>query len=187
MLELQNIKFKEYLTLDNTYEYDYCAKFAYKFKERIDHFGIGDLMQKPFGDIKDFQYDLEHSLSWQQMTNYFTLFSGVSSKEIGDKLFIEICQAKSFLVSEMEQLIEIERIALASQLESDEEEADTGELRDFGIYLQLRKLAVTFNTTIYEIKKWPYEDCFTELVADKRIYEYNKRLSEIRRRHLRGR
>ncbi|MEX0598007.1 MAG: hypothetical protein WD512_16075, partial [Candidatus Paceibacterota bacterium] len=59
MIELEKITLREYSELENKEEYDFAMKYAFIFKEPIDEYKIGDVMELSFGLVKDFQYDLE--------------------------------------------------------------------------------------------------------------------------------
>ena len=182
MIELENITYKQYLEIEDKSLYDYCIKYAYSFNKPVDHLKITDLMEYDFGIVKDLQYDFQNGITWQQLLDYICELKNIKLKDIVNNLLINLCQIKSYLKSEIERINEIESLTLSFEPEEDEIRAGIDILAPFGIYLQLRQIALTFHKSIYEIRKWKYADCFTELVCQKKISEFEKNLFEIRRK-----
>lgn len=176
MIELKDITFKEYFDLEYRTEYDYAIRYAYSFLKPIDHFNLGDFMQLHFGIVKDIQYDYFQGLSWEQFYDYM---KQIKDKDISKEKLIIVCQAKSYLVSEIIRLSEIESIALAHEPSDDEERAGMDRFKDLGVYLQIRSLTggdVTKNELVRSMK---YEDCFVELVTQKALKDYDRELTKI--------
>ena len=181
MITIDDISFREYFEREDKYEYDFLARYGRAFTASEDTLGIGDVMQLSFGLVKDIQADLEEGIDWQSMTTYLSLASRIEIKLLTGRKFLEICKARSYLVTEIERLIELERRELSHAPTSEEINAGIEDLGYLSIYLQMRSIATTFSKSIEEIRAWTYEACFTELVASKRLYEYDRRLIEIRR------
>jgi hypothetical protein len=176
MIELINISFKEYFYLDDRSEYDYAIRYAYKFNQGIDNFGFGDFMKLSFGLVKDLQYDLQNGLTWEQIIDYMILIKNV---EYGGNTLLEMCQQRQYMVNEIERISKVEAIALSHESTDEEVRAGIEDFEPLGNYLQFRQLAITFSKSIDEVRAWPYELCFTELVAQKKLNDYEKRYTKI--------
>lgn len=179
MIELRNINFKEYFELEDHSEYDFAIKYSYDFLKAVDIFNVGDLMKQSFGLIKDLQTDLS-GLTWEQYFDYVVKMTKKDIKEIVEYKLIELCQFKCYIVEEIQRITEIESKVLGHTTTAEEKNAGIEELNELGYYLQLRSLACEDITKIDKVKELQYELCFTELVAQKRIFEYQERLYKLK-------
>jgi hypothetical protein len=182
MIEINNITYIEYSELKDKNEYDYCIKFAYSFNKPVDILKIGDLTEQKFGIVKDMQYDFQNGITWEQLFDYIFQMKGSDIKSLAAMKLINLCQIKSYLKSEIERINDIESIVLTHDVDEDEIRAGIEELSQFGIYMQLRQIALTFHKSINEIKHWKYDECFTELVVQKKLSEYQENLFEIKKK-----
>lgn len=177
MLELKSISVKEYLELDERAEYDFAIKNAIQFNEPIDTLEIGNLIYKPFGIIKDFQYFLENGLTFNKQIELMIELTG--NKELIKTKLTDYCKACNYVTKSIEKIIDTERQVLSYQSTFEEESAGIGLFDGLGIYMQIRKLANNDVTKLEAVRNIQYCDCFTELVALKQLDEFQRRLNEI--------
>lgn len=181
-MKINNLPYHQYLTLEDKSEIDYAIRYGDQFQIPHDHLDIGDFTELPFGTVKDIQYDWEREMRWPKLLEYFAEISGKDLKEIGKMGIVEIYQQKNFFEEQINNINKIESNGLGHIATSDEKEAGIDRFKDFGQYLQLRKLALNDITKIEQIKKMKYKHCFAELVIDKMISDFDKDLSDIRNR-----
>jgi len=179
MIKLNNITFAQYVELEESQDYDYAINYAYTFNKPVDHYKVGDIMQLPFGLVKDLQFDMQEGLTWLQFTEYMVK---LSNKNIGNEKLLEVCQQRSFIIKAMEELIEVEKISLSGNSTGDEDEAGIDEFKNFGIEMQIRNLTKGDVTKKEHVRNIPYEDCFVELVISKKLSDYEENLNKIRNR-----
>jgi len=179
MIELRNIKLKEYFELEDKSEYDFAIKYSFNFNKEVNIFEVDELMKQPFGLIKDMQYYL-NELTWERLVEFIEKLSGIDSKKIGDTKLIDICQFKSWIVSEINKINLIEEQALSYDVTEEEKQAGIDELSMLGTHLQIRSLANDDLTKYEAIRSLPYELCFTELFTKKKLFEYQERLWKIK-------
>ena len=87
-----------------------------------------------------------------------------------------------WLWASIEHINEIESMTLTHEIDQDEIRAGIEKLAPLSIYIQIRQIAITFSKSINEVRKWKYSECFTELVTQKRLSDYEKELFEIKRK-----
>jgi hypothetical protein len=179
MIELKNITYKEFLESPEIAYYDFASRYGNQFNEPIDHFKLGDAMSWEFGTVKDIQYDLQTGLTWDQLIDYLCKISNKDIEVFKDSDFIDICQQKTYILSEINKINEVESIKLNYNAKADEINAGIDKLGIYGIYLQIRKLAKEDITKIKEVRKMKYQDCFIELCVIKDIDEYTERYNAI--------
>ena len=180
MIIIEDITVNEYISIEDDEvkkEYDYAIKYAYIYNKPKDYYKLGDIMKLPFGWIKDFQYALSEGMVWD---DYIKLISVFVKKPYNEKL-LRLCQQRVYLINAMEELIYVEEKALSSSLSSDEESAGMDDFDGFGIELQFRNLTGGDVTKKDDVRNIPYEDCFVELVLQKKISDYERRLMNIRK------
>jgi len=106
MIALNSISVAQYLELDDKSEYDFAMKFAFRFKEPIDEYKIGDVMEQPFGWVKDFQYELEQELTFAKLID-FVIETG-KIKNIGKEPLDKFMRFSNYLITSIQQIIEVE-------------------------------------------------------------------------------
>jgi hypothetical protein len=180
MIEIRNITYREYLTVDDRSEYDFAIKYSYEFNKPVDTFQFGDFVELKFGLIKDIQFDVSIGLTWDNIFSYIKSVKGLDVKEIAGNSLVSICQFKSYILEEIKRINEIETISLGHTVTADEEAAGIKELAVLGAYTQFRALAKEDITKIEYVKNMKYEDCFLELVAQKLLYEYQERFMRLK-------
>jgi hypothetical protein len=173
-MNLPNIPFNEYLkmNLDDGYVYTYSLKFGRYLNKPIDHFGIGDLREKTFGQVKDWQEMFAAGVDITDMPKALALFVTKPLKAIYFQPIVEVAQTFAFIVEQIKDITEVEGIALARRLTDEENTAGVERFEVYGVYPQLRSIATAFHVTINEVKAMPYNDCFVELCYQKDLAEY---------------
>lgn len=173
-MKLKNITYNEYFELEDKKEYDFAIKYAKELNEPKDIFGIGDFTELTFKTVKDMQYYIENGLEWNHIFELIETTKGKTYKEIGVIYIKDLCMFKSYVVEEIYRINKIESIALAHQSTSEEENAGIDDLAELGSYLQFRSLANEDVLKIEAVGQLKYSACLLELVARKKIDEYQK-------------
>lgn len=182
MIELNNITFLQYFELEDKSEYDYAIKYAYRFNEPVNHIQIPEFFQMPFGFVKDLQYDFSQGITWDQIFGYL---NKIKTDGYQNWKLLELCQMKTFLANQIDFINTIESEKLTSDnISADEVEAGIDELSELGIYLQIRELTGGDVTKNEAVRNTKYEDCFVELVTQKRLADYQRELRRIQARNL---
>lgn len=181
MIELTSISVAQYLELEDKTEYDFAMKFAFVFKEPVDEYGIGDMMEQPFGYVKDFQYEIEQGLSFAKLIDLVTETKKI--KNIGKEPLDKLMRFANYLITSIEQIVEVENESLAYEPDPDEIEAGMDKFNGLGVYLQIRSLTNGDITKFDQVRKLPYSLCFTEMYTAKQMSDYQKDLMKIKQRH----
>lgn len=180
LFEVDNISFKIYAQLKDTTEYDYILKYSRLFNVPVDRFNVGELTEKPFGLVKDLQYDLNNGVTWMQLLEYFEKLTDKPVTELSNYGLLELNQFKQFIFEEVAKINEIEKVGLASTIEQDEERAGIDRFSVYGNYIQFVDLANDDILKIEEVKKLKYIDCFMLLKLRHDRNEYQKELFRIK-------
>ena len=178
MIELNNITLGEYLDLEDKSEYNFAMKFAFRYKNPKDEFGIKNISEVEFGIIKDYQYLAE--------SKQLTIFNEVSFlcdmakvKSMGCEKLDKICRALFWVSAEINKLIKIETRELAYEPTSIEMMAGIESFNGFGVFIQIDSLAGGDPVKYEKIRKLPYHVCFAKLLLNKKNNEFQKRYNEI--------
>jgi len=167
---------KEYIELNDRAEINTMLRFSERARQAIDHYGIGDVMEWDFDIVKEMQATLQ-DLNFLRAVTYM---HQLGVKNIGRCELIKAIQNYNYLIEQIKKSIELENELLKSESDSDSIMAGIEELEEIGIYLQLRQIAIALHYSIEQVKKMKYKDALLELVAQKRINDYQKRLTEIK-------
>lgn len=176
MIELKNITVKEYFELEDTSKYDFAMKYAIRFTDPVDEFKLEDFFEQKCGLVKDFQYDYERGLSFAQSFDYACKFS---QKELHNEKLDVVCRFIRYLIEQLINIIKVEREVLSHDANEDEERAGLERFENIGIYLQLRSVAITFNTTPQHIKEWTYSELLAEMFTAKQVSDYQREYNKI--------
>lgn len=166
---------KDYIELENKSEIDTIIRFSDLAKQSMDTLGIGKFDDWPFDTVKQLQAEVRE-LSFYRAVFWFDIF-GV--KDIGDKELFRAIQCYNYLLDQVRRTIELENELLSSH-DADFELAGIAELEELGAYLQIRQIAITLGMRIDEVKRMRYADAMLELVAQKRINDFQRRLQEVK-------
>lgn len=177
MIQIENITLKDYFKLEDTSEYDFAMKYAFRFTEPNDKLNIGDIMQLSFGLIKDFQYDYSQGLTFDKMVSY--ICQAANKKTLSNEQLDIICQTANYFKSEIDKLNSYEGELLGYEPTGEEIEAGIEEFNQFGVFNQIDSLACGDITKHDEVRALPYSVCFTKLYKDKLSSEFQKRYNKI--------
>jgi hypothetical protein len=180
MIELEKISVNQYLELEDRTEYDFAIKYASIFTNQKDEYGIGDVMELPFGFIKDFQYELQSGISFEKL---FSFIQELVKKKIGSEPLDKFVRFSNYLTESVRQIVEVEEKTLAYEPTDKENIAGINRFEGLGVYLQIRSLTGGDLTKYEHIRSMPYSVCFTEMYAAKQITEYERELMKLNREH----
>lgn len=175
-MQLNNITLSEYMNLDVDAQVEY--DFFIKYCTPVDKFNIGDMTAQSFGVVKDLQFDLSDGIGWSQIAEYIMKLTKKEAKNIP---ILDLSRFWKYIQSEIERITEIESLTLAYTATDKEIAAGIDELNVLGIYMQIRQLTGGDVTKNEQVRNTRYDECFTELVACKLLYEYEMRYTKLMR------
>jgi hypothetical protein len=178
LIELNPISVSQYLELEDKSEFDFAMKFAFVFTEPIDEYKIGDIMEQPFGWVKDFQYEIEQGLSFAKLIDLVSETGKI--KDIGKEPLDKFMRFANYLITSIQQIVEVENESLAYEPDPDEVEAGMDKFNGLGVYLQIRSLTGGDVTKFDQVRQLPYSLCFTEMYTAKQMSDYQKDLTRIK-------
>lgn len=179
-MKVVNITFKQYFELEDKTDYNFYLKygvFGYS-----DHFKTGDFSELPFGFVKTAQQivNSKEGLTWD---NYFELIQDLivkSKQELAKEYLFQLHMNRLYIVKEIEKINKMESAALNYKPDSQEVAAGINDFSKFGSFLQFEKLAGGDILKIDEVKKLPYDICFTKLYLDSEKSQFEKRLMKLK-------
>lgn len=180
MIELAAISLRQYVELEDRSEYDFAMKYAFRFKEPIDEYKLGDMTEQTFGLVKDLQYDIETGMTFDKLLDYIKQLSKVN--DIGAEPIDKVMRFSNYLIESIKQIIEVENQSLSYEPDMDEEEAGMDRFTGLGVYLQMRSIATTFHITPQKVREWKYADALTEMYTAKQLNDYERELMKIKQR-----
>lgn len=178
-MKIPKLTFNEYFVLEDKTEQNFAIKYI---KESKDIFSIGDFTELSFKTVKNMQSSIADGLKWENIFDLLENEKGLKQKAIGLLPVMELAKFKLYIDEQIQIINTIESIALSHSTTNEEEIAGIEDLSDLGTYLQFRELANNDILKIEAIGKMKYSDCFLELVARKRLYDYKKAYSDRRNR-----
>jgi hypothetical protein len=137
------------------------------------------MTEKPFGLIKDLQFDFSSGITWEQLITYIARITGKGQKEVVDFSLFDVCQAKRYIMEEIERISELEHNTLSYMPTDKEIRAGIEKLDPLGSYMQFRSIARALNMTIEQVKTMRYDEAFLELYAQKLLNEYEANYQKI--------
>jgi hypothetical protein len=176
MITLDHITLSQYSNLEDKKEYDFAMKYAFIFTDPVDEYKIGDLMELPFGFIKDLQYEIEIGLTFTKLIDF--IIEITNKKSIINEPLDKICRFGNYLTKGVKKIIEVEKIALAHEPSGEEEAAGIDRFNGLGVALQIRQLTRGDVTKSEVVRSLPYSVCFTELYICKLESDFQKELRE---------
>lgn len=176
MIELDYLKVKEYMNLEDSSEYDFAIKYANIFTNAADEYDVGDIMELPFGFIKDFQYELENGMS---IAKLIALIQDIVKIKVAEEPLDKFIRFSNYLKESIRELIEVEEKTLSYEPSAKESAAGIDKFEGLGVYLQIRSLTNGDLTKYFKIRELPYSLCFTELYTSKTLYEYQQDLAKL--------
>lgn len=180
-MELKNITIDEYLQLEDPTQYDFFMRYSNKLNFGSDTMGVHDLMEHKFGLIKDLQYDIANGMTWNQKIEYVMKLTGKDYKTITSYKLTRFCPGWKYVLDQIDLITSIEMETLSYTPTNEEKQAGIDELDVLGVYLQIRKIAITLHYTIDQVKNMQYDEAFLELVTQKKLSDYEAELSRVYR------
>ena len=162
-MKLENIALKEFLQLDNVDEYHFAFKYASIFKEKVDHLGIGNLLIRSFGAVKDIQELYGTNFNVFDLVKGLTTLCEKTEQEIYDMGIVEFVQARNYFESELEKISNAEAVTFNRTPTDRELRAGIENMGIFGVELQLDSLCQGDITRRDKIRAEQYGKCFTWL------------------------
>lgn len=185
---MQNVKFvnislRELSLLEDNSEYMFALQYSPTFQIPVDHLGIGEIMLKPFGLIKDTQESLSKFGSTDDFIGLLSQFSGKTEEEIIDSGLLEFMQSKAYLIEKLTELAEMEKQTLSRGTTTEEEQAGIDALAVFGVEIQIEQLCKGEIWQRDKVRATPYHVAFAWLSMWSKRSDFNERLQEIRMRN----
>ena len=178
-MNLKNITIAEYLAMDNQEEYNFFMRYSNVLNRQEDTFHIGDMTEQKFGIVKDLQYDLSAGMTWNHIIEYVMKLTSKSYDTITAMTLTRFCPGWKYIRDEIDRISDIEMQALSYYPTDEEVRAGIGSLDVLGVYLQIRKIALTLHYSIEQVKEMRYDEAFLELVTEKKLSEYESELTKI--------
>ena len=175
-----NIPLRDFFELEDSSEYFFAFEHSPNFKEAIDHLGIGNMRQKPFGIVKDLQELYSGNVSTAQLIEQLCLFSGKTEEQVLDMKILEFMQSRNYLEQSINRISEIESLKFGRGSTDEEKRVGIDRLGMYGIETQLDKLDHGMLWMTDEIRALPYERCFIRLAMWNDVNEFNEELQRIR-------
>lgn len=178
-MKLDNITFVDYVNLKDRSEYDYALRYG--IYESKDLFLIGEMVDCPFGFVKDMQDILNYEgLTWEKLIDEISTYKKINKADVANRPLFDLHKFRLYLKEQVEKINEIEQIS-GHAPEPDEESAGIEVFAKYRAFLQYDKLSNGDITKIEEIKKLPYSICFAKLMLDADKADYEEKLFKIRR------
>jgi hypothetical protein len=173
-MELQNIPFNQLLQLSEAdgYQYIYAIKFGKFLNNPVDHLAIGELRQRTFGEVKDWQSMHEGGLVLRDYPVALSIFFDKPLPELYALGVVEVCQTVAYLCEQIRNICAVEREALVRKPTIKEVKAGLDRFNRYGSWPQLYSIATTFGKSIQEVRRWSYNECFVILCYQKDYSEY---------------
>lgn len=179
-VKLINLTLREFFCLEDTSEYLFAFEHSPDFKKAVDHLSIGNVRQKPFGLVKDFQELYSGNVSTEQLIEQLMLFSGKSVDEILDAGILEFMQTRNYLKDAIASINEIEILKFGRDTTDEEKRAGIEKLGMYGVSIQIEKLCKGEIWRLKEVRELPYDTCFVWLAMWNDTAEFNEELQRIR-------
>lgn len=177
-MQVPHITLKQYINGQNVDQVNYVLRYGNIRPE--DLFKIGDIMKRPFGLVKDCQSMFQVGSTWERYINFLIDEFKINSKVIQNESIYKLHSSRLWLREQIIKINELESNNLGHTSEGDEHSAGIEVFSKYGPFLQFDSLAGGDVTKIEEVKKVPYEICFTKLLLNKDSNEYEKALNRIR-------
>lgn len=184
MIDIKTLTYKQYFDC-NTDDIEFIIKYDNNFSIPIDTFNVGDIMELPFGLVKDCQELFTKEFHIQELFNIILEYNILHIDNISDKPIIEIYQFVNYVKQEIEKINLTEREKLAGNQVTDEQiEAGIEDFDELGIYLQFNELTNGDVTKFEAVRKTKYSICLLELIHRKKVADYTKKINDIQLRKM---
>lgn len=172
-MQLNSINIGEYLHLseEERESYDFAIKYSEQAEAR-DILAFGDLTDKTFGEVKDWQQRFsEQDVFVKFLTNYYP-------ESVGFDVF-KFFAAFRFVEGEVLRVAEIEAKLLHHEPSIEEEAAGLERFAKLGVGIQIDSLAKG-QVWMYEtVRQMPYKECLFKMVLDKTNNDYQNEFQKV--------
>lgn len=171
-MQLESINIGEYLHLDPDKKeaYDFAVKYS-KQCEPKDILNFGDIADKKFGEVKNFQTMVSSKDFFVKFLTYF------DTKVIYLNVF-DFFAFYNYFIKEVDR-INLAESSLAHKPTHEEEIAGIERFEKFGVGIQVDNLAMGQVWMYDTINNLPYKDCFFKLSYDKTSNDYQRDYQNI--------
>jgi len=180
-MKIKNITLRDFFSLPEIEKekINFAIKFGSQFREIKDFFNVGDFTFLPFGTIKDLQFDLSKEFSFEKYLEHLEKILKVEKKCFFENYLLDLYQFQNYVFSEINRINEIEKALLTSYPSIEEVEAGIDTFNELGIYMEIRELTGGKIWRNKKIRESKYTDALLELVARKKLNDYNSKRQEI--------
>ena len=172
-MKLNSINIGEYLHLSEEEKemYDFALKYSEQAEAR-DVLNFGDITEKNFGEVKDWQQRFTES---DVFVKFLTIYYPDSIK----LNVFDFFAAYRFIENEVIRISEKEAKRLKHEPSPEEEAAGLERFSQLGVGIQIDSLAMG-QVWMYEtIRSLPYKECFFKLVLDKINNDYERDYQKV--------
>lgn len=182
MLKLENISFKEYVTLpvEDLRFYSDALRLG-KFPG-VDHFKVKNLFNQPWGFVKDMQEAMcVKGLRYSEFIDIHVEYGIIDPEQAYNMGIFHLQECVKWLSGKMEQINRAEKMRLTqSHVTAAEVNAGIDKLSVYRTFPQTDSLACGDPLKYDEVKKkLLYKHGFLKLAYDTSMREYHKKLYEI--------
>ena len=172
-MKLKSINIGEYLHLseDDKEAYDFALNYSLQAEAR-DLLSFGDITNKLFGEVKDWQQRFTES---DVFVKFLTIYYPDSIK----LNVFDFFAAYRFIENEVIRISEIETKLLKHEPSPEEEAAGLERFAQLGVGIQIDSLAKG-QVWMYEtIRALPYKECLFKMVLDKTNNDYQRDYQKV--------
>ena len=172
-MKLNSINIGEYLHLseEDKEEYDFALSYSVQAEAR-DVLSFGDITDKTFGEVKDWQQRFtEPDVFVKFLTNYYP-------QSINFDVFTFFA-AYRFIENEVIRISEVENKLLKHEPSPEEEAAGLERFSQLGVGIQIHSLAHNQTWMRETVRQLPYKECLWTLVYDKTCSDYQRDYQKI--------
>lgn len=167
---------KEYFEQEEVSYINEVIRYSKEYKKPVDCYGIGDLYDFSFDDVNELKDKFNKGFSVSDYCDFLTKRS-IEYQNTDIEMFLK---SFNYLIEQIENINNAELLTLGSDGVSDDQiNAGIDELNKLGSYLQKRTIAEKFGQRPADVGKWSYYECYLELLTQKRLNDYERRMIEI--------
>lgn len=180
-MQVINYTFKQYLELDAQEQNKVALYLAKGNFKPVDLFELGSFeTSRSFGFVKDMQYYYnEGLLTWDRLFDLVYEETGLKPSKMAETGVYNLREFVEYCTQQIESINTKESLNLGHKPTPDEERAQIGVFSDYKSFPQFDALAQGDVSRFDDIRKIPYNRCFTKLMYDKQRADFDKRLWEI--------
>ncbi len=182
-MKLPHITFAQYVALPDKSQYTFAFRYSDTLKEPVDAFGIGELIDYLFGQVKDVQDKANVSgIDWELYFAILDNLKAIKAADIGAKGVFDVWRSRVYLIRQVEAINKLEATALGGTPKPEEMAAGVEQFSEYRAFLQYDTLTGGDITKIAEIEAMDYLTCFTKLKLNANRAAYSDRLNDIMNR-----